>query len=497
MQLIKRVLKILFYASALAVLLCLILTACSDGPNPSAAPATPTPTPLTNPIANVTPTPFAGILHSAHDPPYDGASTSSVSRRIYDSDVVARVVLISAENDRLRFKVIDSLKGTAGPEIIVHTSTTGRDTRWDDREGILFLTIPEEAGEGESINTGSSDSSPTVFEFTGRTSTYRGAYPTGYTLGTRSPAWLPASTTSSSDLLSSAFQPDANPSYLVGSPAPGRADDPPVDLAEIVEIINWMGKNNDTGYHRCIIESLFEESFSRDWAAFYGESWTPSKYAAQIHSGRTSGTLIDEVEWPSDAKYYEFSTEGPDAVLFRNEVSDVDQNPLNGYRNSLVTVRPIPAGLYTFMERGLSYEYVPCNYDPVTGRGEWMITVTAPEGTLHEAFFDPVALASGVGAAGTLGVLDPDSFSVGGTDTTISGLRWDKGAVVLTLSPYTGLSGHKVEFIALDGSISLSLDTDSATGNSSAGTLSWGVESRPWKAGDLLMLRISVVGAGQ
>ena len=80
-----------------------------------------------------------------------------------------------------------------------------------------------------------------------------------------------------------------------------------------------------------------------------------------------------------------------------------------------------------------------------------------------------------------------------GTSTSITGLKWENGSVVLTLSPYVSLTGHKVEFIELDGLVGLSLDVDDAAVDSGAGTLTWGVSGQPWEAGDLLMLRI--VGA--
>ena len=51
---------------------------------------------------------------------------------------------------------------------------------------------------------------------------------------------------------------------------------------------------------------------------------------------------------------------------------------------------------------------------------ELIVTVTAPAGTLHEAFFDPVALSGGgVGATGSSGVIDPEEFTVAGDDVEI------------------------------------------------------------------------------
>ena len=60
----------------------------------------------------------------------------------------------------------------------------------------------------------------------------------------------------------------------------------------------------------------------------------------------------------------------------------------------------------------------------------------------------------------------------------------------LELSPHSTLAGHTLDFIALDGSVQLSLKVAEAEADETTGTLTWKVESQPWKAGDKLMLRI-------
>ena len=62
--------------------------------------------------------------------------------------------------------------------------------------------------------------------------------------------------------------------------------------------------------------------------------------------------------------------------------------------------------------------------------------------------------------------------------------------VVLTLSPYISLAGHKLDFIELDGSVGIALEVFSATEDDMAGTLTWDVAEQPWEDGDKLMLRI-------
>ena len=93
-------------------------------------------------------------------------------------------------------------------------------------------------------------------------------------------------------------------------------------------------------------------------------------------------------------------------------------------------------------------------------------------------------------AATTTGVLKPATFSVGGASTTITGLKWEGGSVVLSLSPFASLDDLQLEFIDLDGTTILVLRASDATADSGAGTLTWAEVDRPWSAGDLLMLRI-------
>ncbi len=100
---------------------------------------------------------------------------------------------------------------------------------------------------------------------------------------------------------------------------------------------------------------------------------------------------------------------------------------------------------------------------------EHIITVTAPEGTLAEAFYDPVA----DGAATT-------------ATTTVGTITWESGTVKATLN--LTVTGHILDFIALDGSVTLSLEVSDST--TTVGVLSWTVASSPWSAGDKLMLRI-------
>ena len=128
---------------------------------------------------------------------------------------------------------------------------------------------------------------------------------------------------------------------------------------------------------------------------------------------------------------------------------------------------------------------------------EWRdttITVTAPDGTLHEAFFDPAAMGNGAGADKDNGVLKPTAFSLSdGSSVSLRSVSWQPSAVEIRLEPHTPLAGYHADFIALDGSVALRLDFDDAseTGEGNSRALSWPVCVQPWQAGDLLMLRLS------
>ena len=73
-------------------------------------------------------------------------------------------------------------------------------------------------------------------------------------------------------------------------------------------------------------------------------------------------------------------------------------------------------------------------------------------------------------------------------------IAWSEGHVEMGLSPATDLADHRVDFIALDGSVALRLDIAAAVAfadDDDVATFAWGVCEQPWSDGDLLMLRIA------
>ena len=59
----------------------------------------------------------------------------------------------------------------------------------------------------------------------------------------------------------------------------------------------------------------------------------------------------------------------------------------------------------------------------------------------------------------------------------------------LTLSPQSSIAGHTLDFIGLDGSVSLSLAVSDAQQDDTS--LVWKLAEQPWQSGDKLMLRIA------
>lgn len=73
-------------------------------------------------------------------------------------------------------------------------------------------------------------------------------------------------------------------------------------------------------------------------------------------------------------------------------------------------------------------------------------------------------------------------------------MDWEsKTAKIEIANPPASLADHRIDFIALDGSVALRLDFgDAAVADAGdVRTFSWGVCGQPWSAGDKLMLRIS------
>ena len=187
---------------------------------------------------------------------------------------------------------------------------------------------------------------------------------------------------------------------------------------------------------------------------------------------------------------------GKDVGLFEHTAStDEDGFPHMVFKQR----RPLPMGTYHFLVRARDAIDIPCGNHSQYGL-RWMITATPPAGTLHELFFDPVNVDTTVAADGPFGVLKPASFTdANGASATVESISYvppssmssvQVGTVKVKVKPNDALDDHILDFIELDGTVSLSLDVADATVDSANDRLSWSVASQPWEDGDKLMVRI-------
>ena len=406
----------------------------------------------------------------------------------------------------LRFKVHEYLKGTGPAEAVVtvrgrHTYLTEaearqsanrelsrRNTAWDNRQGVLFLnnlTPPLQSGSASGAQ--GTPPAPT-FNFT--LSGYSVETEWDYSIDTLSRAWLPAKDAPSVGGESGVSPAPAGKEFITdGSKSPPSVK----TLAGIRSAIADMeatlkaGEGID-GYLGCIAGKIYYERLRR------ADPWTPHKGEATIVSGSASGTDIyrsPNNPWDPGAKYHRVWLSGPDKVLFQGLIDDADSNPRNGFDDTLVTARPLPSGQYKVFYDLQHYRDIPCNFKPADSYQDWTVTVTAPSGTLHEMFFDPVAAGSAVAADASNGTLKPRAFTgAGGASASISRIAYQSGQVKIGVTPDNALAGQTVDFIELDGTGSLSLSVASATVDAANDTLSWTVSSAPWADGDKLMVRI-------
>ena len=485
-------------------------------PTPEAVVATPAPTvsledaaPTEEPKEEVSYSPLIWVNNTA----------PSVNLQIFDADVIVVTSLVSAAagvqqdgdvyrpGQILRFRSSEYLKGTGPAEFVVEVSIVEfeastsakalefardyiarRNTSYDGRPGILFLSGPLTAAtvsQGQS-DTSSGRSAPntpsTTFNFASEEFLATSSWE--YSIDTIERVWMPAKNNPPTSASRARTPQNSNPEYITD----GETTPPTViRLSELKTKISALATRlasgaDVPGFKECVRGELNRERYYRDWEPYTVYHTIPSG------ADPDSQALRDEPVRHGDSVYWVFHVRGKDASYFQAVIVDDDDDPAR-YSFKYTPSRPLPAGLY---EVDFTYQLpseIPCGQidDPVRYRE---VTVTAPAGTLHEAFFDPVTIGSAVGADGANGVLKPTSFTVGGTSTELTSLEWANNQVVLTLATHVSLSGHVLEFIDLNGNAYLSLLTADATVDSTAGTYSWSMSSQHWQDGDKLMLRI-------
>ncbi len=472
----------------------------------------------------------------ARQPSAPSASTSGVSYgpttledRILRADVVVRARLQSKTPSQrsffdqpfdkrlylsyvdFTFSVTETLKGTPITTAVVELKATKRfnwevesgfsdtateaeqkardwianeyDAQWESRDAILFLVLIENSPNYSRRSSGRPAN--VQYAFVGHSPGSDGRFVNGQDsfsiTGNRNKVWLPATEVSASS--SASFYLDA-PSDSGDAPTTSLAS-----LKTTVTTTEAMVNNAIAGHRECLITKLHDQRMDRPAGMAYvfqrtAESGQP---ANAVVSGGTSGS-----------RQYEYiQLYGDNAHLFSAAFSDPDTDPTNGYDRTIKTTRPIPNGRYEVEVTEQLQAMVPCGYIPP--KGQMTLTVTAPEGTLHELFFDPVTVGSTVAADATNGVLKPATFTdANGGSATLSSIGWEptstgsmqSGTVKVEVVPDTALADQIADIIELDGTVSLSLDVADATVDAANGTLSWSVSSQPWEDGEKLMVRI-------
>ena len=470
-------------------------------------------------------------LSLAHRYYYGVASKEEV---ILGSDTIARVELLGVStstaayhawwlsgwsgNLEFRFRVLEYLKGSGPTEIVAvaangpyKTETDARkymsytvawhDTRWDDREAIVFLSS-------------TSDIVPDLGSryFLGDMSL---GGENAYLVSSRhSKKWLPAATQPGGSGRSDTSS--ENKLFLLDAPASGggsgqrssgSATGPTIRLSAMKTLIADLDTQANAGgteeYRKCVQEAYIVKRLLHENVVVQGHR--PSLQHHSLSSGLPAGTLFHEFEnrggmppdnvgrtWAEGDAEDLVKFEATDYVPYTPSFDEVygSSHQRFSFTQRVLTARPLPAGVYRFYLNTLAAWGVVCNLISDVERNlfEHQLTVEPAARTVHEAFFDPVTIGAAVGAHGANGVLKPAAFTVAGASATMQSLKWESGTATMVLDPSASLAGHQVDFIALDGSVTTTLAVDDAT--QSGGTLTWSVATQPWNAGDLLMLRI-------
>ena len=400
----------------------------------------------------------------------------------------------------MQFRVLETLKGTAGGRfiwvevVVIPRSTAGstfhgtasraldaltawdnteRDTRWADREVILFLKPVSKS----TWKFTSGRSSIVEYVLTG--SLTEAAQIVG-------DDWI------TNTSLAVAETPGSS-SFLLEEPQEfGLSEIETVPLSDIKTTVTTTEAMVDAtieGYRECLIRKFLDE---RRTNRITGNSEIP----LSVNSGQPANSIIREYRGVKGRTLY---LSGKDVGLFEHTAStDEDGFPYRVFQQR----RPLPMGVYHFLVRARDAIDMPCGNHSQYGL-RWMITATPPAGTVHELFFDPVNEGTTVAADGPFGVLKPASFTdANGASATIGSVSYvppssmssvQVGTVKLKVTPHTAIAGHVVDFIELDGTVSLSLDVADATVDAANDRLSWSVSEQPWHDGDKLMVRIREV----
>ena len=309
-------------------------------------------------------------------------------------------------------------------------------------------------------------------------------------------AWLPAAGGDGEDTMYFTDHETEIPNAFNGSEFIG--DDPPtVTLREMRSRIAHMQEDVNDGdgssdHLRCVAAKHSQE---------YGFGYSPEHQhgyrteSVTMRSGLPAESIVHSKRYVPGADVFDKIWTTGDASEYL-KVRMIDDG--SGYRPDekvVYATRPLPQGEYTIFFNTQYWEWIPCDYypDSVHETYEWTVAVEAPEGTLHEAFFDPGIDGDSVGfATGEFGTLTP--ANIADTAISIDRLSWSGDQVELSGSGIDGLSETVADFIDLRGETFLTLSLGGLQGDEECGadssSLVWSVAEQPWRQDDQLMIRI-------
>ena len=396
-----------------------LIAACglsNDGHDPSPTPvaasslaAPPTEQSESSQVAAPPPSPATSVK-----PGYDGAY--SLEERIFASPVIARVRLDSVSSSvesgptyhgiknrallEFHFSVWEYLKGDGHENIVavwaaaqlfdtrqeaeaaLPAVVAARDTRWDDRDAIVFLqqfvtSVPSTRQIDRYYLSSGSDSP---------------WYPDDrYSINSRfNNLWLPTEASGSAQ-----SQPGGDEQrFLLYWPLSIWAASR-ITLGEMRARIAAVTAKLNAGdgseeYGECVRSTYQEERRRRFREVKYPDKVVPAGFPPQNHamgSGLpTASTLYEDDQGYGYApdNRSKFWLDGGDADLFSVEFGEAIPYDLTGdgvndginFTRRVVTSRPIPEGVYKFHSNDLSVYFLRC--DGFTLRYEWTVTVTAP-----------------------------------------------------------------------------------------------------------------------
>ena len=290
-----------------------------------------------------------------------------------------------------------------------------RDTRWDDHEATVFLQHPDTAflstkqPDRYYLSWGGSWSIPDD----------------GYSIASiHNKLWLPADRA-----VGTTSQPSGDQQRFLLDVPPATGIALTITLGELKGRVaavtaKLSGSDGSEEYMICV-----QQAYERERRHAWRLPTLPQKYEGDgsgpparlsLSSGAAAGTVVHEVDtsrFHPDAPHQN-SIEGVDAELFQVGFTDPSKR--------LSTTRPLPGGQYTFFFNNRWGIHIRC--EGYSDRYEITVTTTAPDGTLHEAFFDPVTVGTAVAADGANGVLKPTAFTdANGATTTIERIRMGGG----------------------------------------------------------------------